>query len=353
MDGRCSLMSVSSPPVEVPLGLLRRYLTLRNWHPEPGAPGPARSLRSERLPLRWCGDHPAQDEGFQLEAARWVSMSLRSLSQLEDREPQKVAADIRWVGADVLQSRLPDHLVRDDAIHLDVAMGFIRHMRGLLAGAATTELKPERLFGRVAKEGQTYAARCRFGHTFRGSFGFTIESPVGRNETPAFPGIDHAPPPFERRVVERLARGFSALELAASSEDPSLLADSYRTGFSANMCEDFVSMMEATRAEAVAFSFRLSPEWHSPTDVTEHLRLSARPEHVEVAREAAEQLRKQEFDRETCPRGTGHAPEVRARSVGLGASAGLPGSHPDVGERGPWHPERQDRPSTRGLPASG
>ena len=73
-------------------------------------------------------------------------------------------------------------MVFDDTILLEVATGYITGIRSQLAATATTEIQPDPFFLRVKKEATQYADACRFGHTFRGSFGFTVESPIVPNE---------------------------------------------------------------------------------------------------------------------------------------------------------------------------
>ena len=67
------------------------------------------------------------------------------------------------------------------SVRLDIAEAFLKNAKGLLAAAATTEVSPKPFFGRVTKAAVVYSDDCRFAHTFRGSFGFAIESPVEAN----------------------------------------------------------------------------------------------------------------------------------------------------------------------------
>jgi hypothetical protein len=65
----------------------------------------------------------------------------------------------------VVQSRVPDAMVRDDTINLEVAINYITGLKSLLAATATTEIQPDPFFLRVKKEAAEYADRCRFAHT--------------------------------------------------------------------------------------------------------------------------------------------------------------------------------------------
>ena len=147
---------------------------------------------------------PKQTSGD--DTLRRITDALRTLSQITGQDVATVAALIRAVAIDVLRSTVPDALVRNEAIHLDVAEGFIKNIKQLLSAAATTELSPEPFFERIKKGAKEFADECRFGHTFRGSFGFTIETPILPNVSPEFEIVEQTPP-FQRRVMQRIAGG--------------------------------------------------------------------------------------------------------------------------------------------------
>ena len=184
--------------------------------------------------------------------------AIETLSQLEGRDRALVVADIRSVGFDVVRSRVPDELVLDDTIHLDQAVNYTAGVKKLLAASATTEMAPDVYFLRVKKEAILYADQCRFGHTFKGSFGFTIQSPIVPNIERAFPAVGQMPP-FERRVIQRLAQGITFLQDAVRADDPAVVVGGFRAGFSANMCE----LLRSSRTDCrtgMAFAFAFSPE---------------------------------------------------------------------------------------------
>jgi hypothetical protein len=153
-------------------------------------------------------------------------------------------------------------------------------------------LSPAPFFGRVRKEAQEYSNRCRFGHTFRGSFGFTIESPVAANDQPTFLPEERIAP-FERRVVQRLFRGFQLIERAEQAENLSIITEGYRSGFHANMCEDLADLIENT-TDKIKFQVVWSPEWRPAPDILGSSTFEVRPNTLQTVSEAANSLRRQE-----------------------------------------------------------
>lgn len=300
----------------VPVGLLRRYLIARGWRlAESQGPAPApldiaasadeqtRSFFQTRSDGKRNVDvyvlsEPGLDNVEMLvprdrhssDYDRRLQGAIDTLCQLEDRVPGQIIASVRSIGYDVVRSRIPGDLVVDDTIQLEKAMNYINCMKDLLAATATTEIRPLPFFGRLYKEATEYSDKCRFGHTYRGSFGFTIESPIIPNtETILF---DFDPiPPFERRVIQRLAIGIQQVCEAANADDLRPLLDGFRTGFSANGCERFANLIHKTAYSGMSFGFSFSPEWALSVKLESTEEFSVGPKHVEMARAAAQALR--------------------------------------------------------------
>lgn len=297
-----------SDQLTVPLGLLRRYLTFHGWRRSEHVAATGAALeghsyadtffRERSNGQRNVDVYILREEGLEdielavprtlesRDAARRVAGAIETLSQLEARDRLQIITDVRAIGFDVVKSRVPDDLVFDDTIHLNQAVNYTANIKKLLAASATTELRPDLYYGRVKKEAAQYADQCRFGHTFKGSFGFTIESPVTPNEEPAFPGMEQQPP-FERRVVQRIARGIGVIRDAVRGQDPGIVVGGYEAGFSANMCDEFADLIEQTAPSGMGFGFAFSPEW--PTQPIAELWVG--PQHVEMSRVAAKSMR--------------------------------------------------------------
>ena len=198
---------------------------------------------------------------------------------------------MRSIRFDLIRSRIPDAMVIDDSIHLASAANYITGVKSLLATTATTELRPLPYFSRVRKDAAEYADTCRFGHTFRGSFGFTIESPVTSysGEVDLF---DNPPaPPFERRVVERLARGIGVIQSAVKRDNVDLIVDGVSAGFGSNGCDQLADLVQRTAHTGMIFSFTFSADWPIAAEFKDSQEFWVGPEHVEISRVAAERMR--------------------------------------------------------------
>jgi hypothetical protein len=301
-------------PDAVPLGLLRRYLLANGWRQD-GSTGRMdrtdgvqldRGIRDQFLLRATTARNvdlfvhsepnsedievlvPRDQSGADFESR--VQSVVRIVSEVEDRRPEQVLIAIRSIGYDLIQSRIPDALVVNDAVELERARSYVNSIKDLLAATATSELRPLAFFGRVNKEAIQYSDRCRFGHTYKGSFGFTIESPVSSNVTaPLFENL--ALPPFERRVVQRLATGIDHLCEAVRIDDPKPVIDGFKSGLNANGCEQFAALVHQTAYSGMTFEFEFSSEWVLPAALKRRSEFFVGPRHVEIARAAAHSLR--------------------------------------------------------------
>lgn len=199
-------------PQAVPLGMLRRYLRAQRWRQRIGPRPDARPLTKETLELAGAllrgeptGRGKTHDvyvfseagyddvelilpkETSEPDFLPAIRRAITTLSALENREPGLVISAIRSIGFDAVHARIPDGMVLDDTIHLEVAANYTAGIKSVLAATATTEMQPGPYFLRLLKGATEYAENCRFGHTFRGSFGFTVESSVVPNDSPALP----------------------------------------------------------------------------------------------------------------------------------------------------------------------
>jgi hypothetical protein len=217
-----------------------------------------------------------------------VFFALKTISEFYEREISDVSNDIKSLTYDQITSKIPNEYVLNDSIQLRVASQYINQMRGFLASSATTELTGERHFKRTRKEALEYAEQCRFGHTFRGSFGFLIESPVGLNETPTLDIVSEQLP-LNRRIIERIALGLATYCDAVETQNPGVIAER-RDGFSANMCEAMADLIEETDVSKMVIGIKLSPEWRSKSFASQST-FSIEHKNIELLRAAARSMR--------------------------------------------------------------
>lgn len=199
------------------------------------------------------------------DAAMKMGEAISVLAIIENLSEQEVFTKIRKVRRDVLKARVIGVGEFVDSLSLTIAASNVWNLKNLIVYAASSERDPRPYFVRPLTAAVQHASACQFGHTFQGSFGFTIESPLEVPRQMSFEDMD-APPPFERRVVERILRGLVLTQRAVAEEDVSVLTEAYKRAFNANMCQSLVNLSKEKMME-VEFSVVWSPVWEPPEDL--------------------------------------------------------------------------------------
>lgn len=198
-----------------------------------------------------------------------IKMALQTLEQIYGSSQASVLRATAAFLYDQIKSVIPDDYVQNDTIDLKTASSFIHDMRGLLASSATVEETGNRQVIRNPKSSLDYANTCRFGHTFKGSFGFTIDSPLTLNDelSMPLPGALEPEPPQGRKIINRIRRSFRDLSDAKQLQSLAPLTQK-DSAISAKMCDDLVTMLQGASLSKIVFSFDFSPEWkdESPSD---------------------------------------------------------------------------------------
>ena len=311
-------MSLTVHPDVAPLDLLKRYLRFQGWKAIASTPKTSVSPRFKAIAERLRKESPSPPKDFDLweladragdpvqilvpehtgsEAySERIERALRTLAIVEQRPVENIALSVRGMGYDMVFSRIPDSLVVNESITLPTAKGYVTDVERMLRSAATVEITKSAFYGRVRDRAKDYADRCRFGHTFKGSFGFTIESPVAEKSEQLIPELEENPP-YERLVIERFARGVRAAVQAVDTDNLDLLVHGYEKAFNANACEVFADLISETSPRGLTIGFAFSPEWRVSPDLQGNVEFRVDARHAVVTREAAKKMRAAPFSR--------------------------------------------------------
>lgn len=188
-----------------------------------------------------------------------LAAALETIRQVYDLSESALRAMLASLSYDKILATVPDDYLRHESIELRTARSYLNGMKGIIAASATTVITGERSFRRTVKEAKEFADGCRFAHTFKGSFGLAIESPVGLNNQTVMPFVEPELP-LGRKTLRRIAVGLDSLKEAYAQDDlkPILSAPE---GLNANMCNELVGIIEGTGIPRIELSFVLSPEW--------------------------------------------------------------------------------------------
>lgn len=218
---------------------------------------------------------------YELSMAEAVSI----IGAIEEISAKEVVQRVRRVNRDIFKVRLLTG-VEASSLSLDIAIRELSNLKKLFVFSASSEKEARAYFGQPLSVGKKYVKDCQFGHTFAGSFGLTIESPIKQRE---FKGLDGGIS-FERKVIERIARGFSIIKKAALYEDWSLLTTSYERGFNANMYEALIGMSIDKRME-IEYDVKWSPILDPSEDVKDFEPIRLNEETYHYLEQAVEEMK--------------------------------------------------------------
>jgi hypothetical protein len=182
---------------------------------------------------------------------------IHTLSNLNNIEPTKTIQQIYAYDRDFINLRILNRNVARNTVPLFLANRVLVSLSKLLKFAAAQTEETRGYYLRATEKALAYTDGLRFGHTFEGSFGFTVESPLNVQSI-GIPEIGISAP-FERQVVDRVFEGLEIVEKATNSGSSSIIVDNIVNGFNANMCDAIVEISEEIEAVEVAYNFAWSP----------------------------------------------------------------------------------------------
>src|SRR5581483_10084105 len=146
---------------------------------------------------------------------------------------------------------------------------------------------------RPTHEGPEQARHFQLAHTWRGSFGFAIESRLPERQPTLWDAIEPQEIPLPRRVLERIVRGFLLVQQAVEHREVEHITQHYDKGFNGNMCEAAQEMLNAIGEEAVEFRVQWSLDLAAAEDVAESPLMTLRKDVLTYLQKATEILRQQ------------------------------------------------------------
>ncbi len=243
------------------LDLIKRYLRIHGW----------KRLESKNSNLLLY-QGPDDDLGRPIKIGLPSSVELEDTKQIVQQAIELIAAllkrsiaeiteEIINFGCDFLRQRIMTP-TNSSSLPLGDMNHLIASLTSLIKYSARMEEDAQPFFAKSSTSGKVLVDKCRFGQTFVGSFGLSIEMPIPPSLEENSKQI-----PFERRVMERIARGFNVIREAIQEADARLLIDNYRQGFNANQYEALKKCLEVIPDSQMEFSFTWSDEYQPAPDL--------------------------------------------------------------------------------------
>lgn len=190
-----------------------------------------------------------------------INSVIQVVSALEKIPVPDLVQKIKNRNVDILRQRIFNNTSMT-SLPLETAPFVIKSLRNLVYHSACAEESPLPYFDNWKKIGKEYTQKCRFGHTFQGSFGMSIEMPIPPNTNQSLsPELEQIP--LERRIMERITRGLQLSVQAVNEGNVEILTKSYTNGFNANLCEVMIQLTKYLEDFNIEYSMLWSPEFPS------------------------------------------------------------------------------------------
>jgi hypothetical protein len=175
--------------------------------------------------------------------------------------PEQIIQDIKKPSRDVLKVRVVQTKNSVGFLTLDYTARVVQGIKDFLAYGASMETSTAPFLLKPNTAESEFIRTCKFGHTFKGSFGFTVESRIISSQRP-LPGMEALIPlPFGRRVTERVAQGLQLARRAAEEKSSQVVVENFKQGLNANMCESLTKMLDSVESIAIEYKLFWSPTW--------------------------------------------------------------------------------------------
>ena len=236
-------------------------------------------------------------------ASIYKAGALNLLCALTEDTPENIVKRINFYDRDLLSIR---NLESDDpeTINLPLASTQVTQIKQLISYAACSEFRPRPHFYLVSIPAKKAVRSFRFGHTFSGSFGFTVESIVTDQQQLSLSVSDRDVPennskvpreftilPLERRIMERIVRGLISLNQAVIRNDPSFIVRSYNEGLNSNMCRAILQMSQ-NKNLSLEYKVLWSPKIKPSEDVVNFSGITIDDHEFSYLEEALRELRR-------------------------------------------------------------
>jgi hypothetical protein len=205
---------------------------------------------------------------------QYINIAIELLSSLSNETTDLTSRKIQLYDRDILIIRNIE-VENSNSISIKLAASQVHELKNLIAFSACSEHDPRPYFtSSQCVSSKDMIDEYRFGHTFKGSFGFTIEAPIYSSEMESVQlRLDNnatevfSIPPIQRRVMERIARGLSNTLESTQKHDAEIIIDNFASGLNSNMCRSFINIAKPKKTN-LEYSIIWSPRLPLSKDIS-------------------------------------------------------------------------------------
>jgi len=214
---------------------------------------------------------------------------IRVLEVVENRGKKEIIESINYINKDIWKISIAKGSAID-SLSVSSFEKIIKNLKNLIAYSASAEQMAKPYFEQSLSVGKIYSKKCKIGHTFRGSYGITIETPVDEPITVTENDAEKDQyTPVGRRVTERIFRSLMLIEKEEYVED---LTSLYEESINGNICIALRNLLELSEGD-IEYAVNFSPIWDVPKEMAENPRVCIKHSNLSYLNEIYEKLHKE------------------------------------------------------------
>jgi hypothetical protein len=214
---------------------------------------------------------------------------IRILEIVEKRGRKEIIESINYINKDIWKISI----AKGSAIDSLSVISFekiIKNLKNLIVYSASAEQTPKPYFEQSLSIGKSYSKKCKIGHTFKGSYGITIETPIEEPITVTENDTERDQyTPVGRKVTERIFRSLRLIEKEEYVED---LTSLYEESINGNICIALRNLLELSEGD-IEYAVNFSPIWDVPKEIAENPRVCIKHSNIGYLNEIYERLHKE------------------------------------------------------------
>jgi len=216
-----------------------------------------------------------------------IKNAVELISEIENKNITQIVNNILSLDRDFHNYRVLT--VSQNSIKLSTAEQVLASARKIFELSAKKEYDKSNFSIKENKRDKiaSYINSCRFTHTWKGSFGFTVTSPLN---APSLGLFDDTSDTYERMVSKRIFRGFKIINEAVLKNSSDYIVDNSDIGFDGNMCNKLLVLSEKLENNSVEYSITWGPVVKIQSEFTEPKSIKLDRKSFNLAEKAALKL---------------------------------------------------------------
>ncbi|WP_321430373.1 hypothetical protein [uncultured Methanolobus sp.] len=158
----------------------------------------------------------------------------------------------------------------------------VTNIRKIISYTASAEQDARPYYASPLSTGSDYSKKCRFGQTFRGSYGITIEVPIDETLSP------DGTLPLGRRISERIIKSLKLVEKEVEFGDVEPI---YKDSINGNLCSLLIELLKVSEGD-IEYSANLSPLYEPSDEIKDISTVNIKHANIAYLKEVYDRMHK-------------------------------------------------------------